>query len=103
MKTKRHLPLKKAMEARLRDAEFRFYFEESRAISELCSAVVRARQARGVTQAQLAKEADTTQSVIARLEGGNNGRMPSLDLLNRIAGALRMSLVVGFEERKKAA
>ena len=51
-----------------------------------------------MTQAALAKACDTTQSVVARLEGGNNGRMPSLELLGRIAKALGLSLVVGFDQ-----
>lgn len=97
-----HLPLKKALQKRLRDQEFRFYFNESRAISELCGAVAQSRQALGLNQADLAKKIKTSQSVIARLENGNQGRMPSLDLLGRIAAALNMRLVVGFEKKSVA-
>ena len=92
------IPLKKILNKKLKDPTFRMYFNESKAISELCSAVSHARQARGMTQAALAKACDTTQSVVARLEGGNNGRMPSLELLGRIAKALGLSLVVGFDQ-----
>ena len=94
-----HLPLKKVLQKKLKDPQFRLYFQESRAVSELCDAVTRARLARGISQTELAKKVETSQSVIARLEKGNNSSMPSLDLLSRIANALGLSLVVGFEGR----
>ena len=97
MKTK-HLPLKKALQKKLANPEFRLHFEQSKSISELCLSVARARLAVGLSQVDLAKKSGTTQSVIARLENGNQGRMPSLELLGRIARALRLHLVVGFEK-----
>jgi ribosome-binding protein aMBF1 (putative translation factor) len=97
-----HLQLKKVLQKKLKDPQFRLYFEESRGISDLCEAVAKARLARGLNQTELAKKVDTSQSVIARLEKGNQGRMPSLDLLGRIATALGLNLVVGFEKKKAA-
>lgn len=70
-------------------------------ISDLCLAIVQVRHTNGLSQTDIAKKIGTTQSVIARLENGNQGRMPSLELLGRIAKALGLNLVVGFE--KKAA
>jgi ribosome-binding protein aMBF1 (putative translation factor) len=102
MKASRHLPLKNVLERKLKDPEFKLHFEESRSLSKLCLAVAQARQAMQLSQAELAKKIGTTQSVIARLENGNQGRMPSLAILSRIASALKLSLVVGFEKRKAA-
>ena len=99
----KHMPLKKILEKKLKDPEFKFYFNESRAVSDLCHSVALARQSKGLSQTTLAKKVGTTQSAIARLENGNLGRMPRLDLLNRIAVALQLSLVVGFETPKKIA
>ncbi len=96
------VPLKKVLEKKLKDPSFRHYFNTSRALSELCHSISKARQARGLTQAALAKSCSTTQSVIARLESGNNGRMPNLELLGRVAKALKLNLVVGFEQPKAA-
>ena len=96
------VPLKKILEKKLKDPSFRLYFNESKALSSLCTLVSQARHVRGLTQAALAKACGTTQSVIARLEGGNNGRMPSLELLGRVAKALKLNLVVGFESQKAA-
>ena len=97
-----HLPLKKVLQKKLKDPQFRFSFDESRSISELCLSVAQARQALGMNQADLAKRIGTSQSVIARLENGNQGRIPGLDLLGRIARALNLNLVVGFEKRRAA-
>ena len=100
---KDHVSLRTILEKKLKDAEFKFYFKESKNISDLCHAVAQARQSRGLSQVELAKNIGTSQSVIARLENGNQGRMPSLVLLNRIAVALNLSLSIGFEKAKKAA
>ena len=56
----------------------------------------RARTAAGLTQAQLATRAGTTQAVIARIEGGKVFTA-SLELLDRIARALGGRLTVEFE------
>lgn len=58
--------------------------------------VKRARSQAGLTQAQLAVRAKTTQAVVARIEGGS-AFTPSFDLLDRIARALGGRLSVGFE------
>ncbi|MGH7793612.1 MAG: helix-turn-helix domain-containing protein [Candidatus Binatia bacterium] len=59
-----------------------------------------ARSKEGLTQAQLAEKARSSQVVIARLESGTDGRVPSLDLLERIASALKAKSLVRFETRK---
>ncbi len=101
MKKEIGIPLQSILKKKSKDPTFRYYFSESKSISDLCYKITQARQAKGFTQERLAKACGTTQSVIARLESGNDGRMPSLDLLNRIANALNLNLVLGFE--KKAA
>ncbi|MEO8603282.1 MAG: helix-turn-helix transcriptional regulator [bacterium] len=58
--------------------------------------VKQARTQSGLTQAQLAAGAKTTQAVIARIEGGT-AFTASLDLLDRIARALGGRLCVEFE------
>ena len=58
--------------------------------------VKRARTGAGLTQAQLAIRAGTTQAVIARIEGGKVFTA-SLELLDRIARALGGRLTVEFE------
>ncbi len=56
------------------------------------------RQARGLSQRELAELVGTTQSAIARLERG--GRPPRIDTLLRIADALECDLVVDLKPRR---
>jgi predicted transcriptional regulator len=59
--------------------------------------VAERRQARGLSQRELAELVGTTQSAIARLERG--GRPPRIDTLLRIADALDCDLVVDLRPR----
>lgn len=85
-----------------KDPDFVVWFEEERAKSEIALRIARARKAAGLTQAELAKRVDTTQSVIARLESGSDRRMPSLPLLARVFAALNKRLVLEFKDIKRA-
>ena len=103
MKAKRNrVTLKDALSRELKDPEFSFYFQREQAISEIARLVRDARLKAGLTQAQLAKKAQSSQVVIARLESGTDQRTPSLDLLERIASALKAKLLVRFEYKKVA-
>jgi ribosome-binding protein aMBF1 (putative translation factor) len=103
MKAKRkRVALKEALSRELKDPEFSFYFQREQAISEIARLVRDARLKAGLTQAQLAKKAQSSQVVIARLESGTDQRTPSLDLLDRIASALKAKLLVRFEYKKVA-
>jgi len=73
----------------LRDSEIRIYFDVERTRTELAAAIRTGRKRAGLTQAQLAKKIQTSQSVIARLESGGDKRMPSLPLLAKIAKACK--------------
>ena len=103
MKAKnKRIALKDVLKRELKDPEFSLYFQREKAISEIARLVRDARLKAGLTQAQLAKKAQSSQVVIARLESGSDGRIPSLDLLERIANALKAKLLVRFEYKKVA-
>jgi ribosome-binding protein aMBF1 (putative translation factor) len=103
MKTKsKRIALKDALPRELKDPEFSFYFQREKVISEIARLVRDARLKAGLTQAQLAKKAQSSQVVIARLESGTDARVPSLDLLERIANALKAKLLVRFEYKEVA-
>ena len=103
MKAKnKRIALKDVLKRELKDPEFSFYFEREKSISEIARLVRDARLKAGLTQAQLAKKAQSSQVVIARLESGTDQRVPSLDLLERIASALKAKLLVRFEYKKVA-
>ena len=96
MKAKR-IPLKKILDEELKDAEFRFYFQKEQAVSRIARMIRDARMKVNLTQSELAKKASTSQAVIARIESASDTRIPSLDLLERIAKALKAKLLVSFE------
>jgi transcriptional regulator with XRE-family HTH domain len=62
---------------------------------ELARAVIQARTHAGLTQEQLARRMETTQSVIARLESGRV--QPSTQTLTRLAAATGTRLRISFE------
>jgi len=74
-------------------------YQEAHAASEAEFALARefiaARVCAGLTQEQLAQRMGTTQSTIARLEGGR--RMPGVKMLEQLAKATGTRLIVKFE------
>ena len=61
----------------------------------IAAAVISARSHAGLTQEELAKRMGTTQSVIARLEGGKT--RPSTSTLEKLAQATGTKLRISFE------
>jgi transcriptional regulator with XRE-family HTH domain len=76
----------------LSDAARRAYEDEAR-VSAFRELVYRLRTDAALTQAELAQRMGTTQSAIARMEGG--GTRPTLETLEKLAAAVGADLVVG--------
>jgi ribosome-binding protein aMBF1 (putative translation factor) len=83
-----------------KNKEYREAHEELAPEFALARAVIDARVRAGLTQAELAQRMDTTQSVIARLEGGRT--RPSTQTLERLATATGTLLKISFEPRSAA-
>lgn len=79
------------------DADFSIAYQRELLINAISKMVIELRQSQQITQKELAEKAGTTQPVIARLESGSNDRVPSLDLLERIAVASHARLNIEFE------
>jgi len=77
--------------------EFRQEYEKADAEFAIIESLVRARTEAKLSQAELAKRIGTTQSAIARLEGG--GVSPSLSTLRRYAEATGTRLQVNLVTR----
>lgn len=71
-------------------------YEDEARISEFQVLVYRLRTEAGLTQAELAERMGTTQSAVARMEGG--GTRPTLETLEKLAMAVGQEMVVGFGE-----
>lgn len=80
--------------------EFREEYEKADAEFSLIEELIRARSEAGLSQAELAKRIGTTQSSIARLEGG--GVSPSMSTLRRYAQATGRRLEVSLVAPKIA-
>ncbi len=89
---KSHAELKKEL---LEDPEVRREYEALEPEFELIRALVEARSRAGLSQAEVAERMGTTQSVVARLEGGSTS--PTWRTLNRYAEATGSRLRVTLE------
>lgn len=79
----------------MKTKEYRKAYQELAPEFELARAVLQARTRAGLSQEQLARRMDTTQSVIARLESGRT--KPSTQTLQRLATATGTRLRISFE------
>lgn len=79
----------------MKDKEYRKAHEQLGPEFALARAVIDARNTAGLTQEQLAQRMETTQSVIARLEGGR--ARPSTQTLEKLATATGTRLRITFE------
>jgi len=84
------------------DAEAEALLAEERRKLELVSALRALREKAGLTQAQLAKKAGTSASVIAKLEDPDD-EGHSLEKLERIVAALGMQLEIRIVKRRAVA
>ncbi len=78
-----------------RDPNYRAAYVELGPEFELARAMIEARTRAGLTQEQLARRMETTQSVIARLESGR--ARPSTKTLEKLARATGSRLKISFE------
>jgi transcriptional regulator with XRE-family HTH domain len=76
--------------------EGRAAYDDEARISAFRTLVYQLRTEAGLTQAELAQRMGTTQSAIARMEGG--GTRPTLETLEKLAVAVGGELVVGVGE-----
>lgn len=79
----------------LENPDTRAEYETQAGEFELAHALIAARARAGLTQAQVAERMGTTQSTVARLEGGR--RTPSLRTVQRYAKAIGYRAVVRLE------
>jgi ribosome-binding protein aMBF1 (putative translation factor) len=78
-----------------RSAEYRGEETRLAAFEQVARMVIGRRIELGITQEQLAARMETSASTISRIEGGQH--VTSFTTLERLAAALEVKLVVGFE------
>ncbi len=85
--------IEKRPELKLERARIRRILRIAKSIKEI-------REAKGITQSQLAILVNKSQPFIARLESANSSKEPSMSTLDMIAHALNMELKFGFYEKE---
>jgi ribosome-binding protein aMBF1 (putative translation factor) len=86
------LDYRDALKDELKDPKFKKAWEDFSLEYNLASLVMRLRNEAGLSQAELAKKVGTTQSAIARIEGGKV--IPRIDTLTKIARACGKKLKI---------
>jgi len=84
----------KDLKERLKDKKFRETYECERRKVFVAYEILKLREKRGLTQKQLAKKLKTTQSVVARIESGDQNL--TIDYLNKIADIFHKNLKIDF-------
>ncbi len=85
----------------MKDPAFRAEYDALEEEYSIAAGLIRARARAGLTQAEVAKRMGTTQSAVARLEGGRP--MPKIETLRRYAEAVGCQIVVRFRPVQQAA
>lgn len=80
------VPLKKLRDEWMKDPAFRSEYERLTPEFTLARELIKARTKAKMTQAQVARRMGTTQSVVARIESGQNA--PNLKTLEKYARAV---------------
>ena len=89
-----------SLNKRMNDESFRREYEAIQPEMDIIRAIVEARQAKNITQKELATRTGINQADISKLENGN--RNPSLNMLKKLAAGLDMSLKIEFVPRAQA-
>lgn len=79
----------------MKDPDYRREYEAVKDEFSIATALIEARARAGLTQAELAQRMNTSQSAIARMEGGR--ALPSGRTLERFARATDSKLRIAFE------
>jgi len=83
-----------------KDPGFRLLVEQQKEKFLLATAIKKARERAGLSQAQLAKRIGTKQSAISRVESGVYRSVPSLVFLQKVAIACGAQLGISFNFHK---
>lgn len=86
------VPARPYLNKKLKNQTIRILFDEEKTKTDIARLVRMAREKSGMSQRELARKARTTQAVVARLELGNDPRMPSLMLITRLLKAANAHL-----------
>jgi ribosome-binding protein aMBF1 (putative translation factor) len=85
----------KHLNKKLQNPEFKAIWDASEAEYALISALIKARNASGLTQQQLAAKTGIDQAILSRIENGKAN--PSIATLNKLAKGMDKKLKIDFK------
>jgi len=85
---KKGIKFKSYLKKKLVVRDLRIAYEEATIHLKVANLIEELRNKAGLTQTQLAKKAGVSQPMIARLERGDQDRIPTLSTINKVFGAL---------------
>ena len=88
MKQKKTTKLKGYLKSKLKDEEFKVAYEEVKIHLKIAKLLEELRRKAGLTQSELAHRTGVSQPMIARLERGDQDRVPTLHTINKIFRSL---------------
>lgn len=97
MKKRQTKPAEDVVAKLLEDPKVRVYYEEERIRTRIAMAIKSLRKKFSLTQKELAEKIGSSQSMVARLESGEDSRVPSLPVLAKIASAFDGKLSINFD------
>lgn len=92
--TKKLIPVETAIADWMKDPEFRAAYDALEEEFSVAEAIIKARSDADMTQEEVAVAMGTTQTSVARMEGGH---LPSTRTLKRFADATGTRLKISFE------
>lgn len=93
-KTHKALDFQEYLNRRLKDRQFKKYYEEYGKQLEIAYQILQLRKQKGISQAELARKLGTKQSNIARMETGQQNF--TTDTLQKIASIFKRKLKIQF-------
>jgi ribosome-binding protein aMBF1 (putative translation factor) len=94
MKKKNFILFDDYLEEMLKDPLFKEAYDALEVKYAIISSIIRLRNERGLTQAQLAEKMGTKQAALSRMESGNYN--PSVKFLEKLAKGLDAKLTITF-------
>ena len=101
MKKSKSISFDSILDKELKNDDFKIAYEERRFYLQVARLISKLREKSGISQAKLAKLAKVSQPLIARLESGDQRRVPTFETLFKVLKALgyRMDIRVQAEEK----
>lgn len=93
--------VKSFFEKKFKSKSFQKAYKQVSPLMDIGFAIAEARHTLGMSQSQLAKKLKTTQSVVSRIENGNQNL--SVQMLSKIADVLKCELQVQLQPQRPSA